>query len=102
MVRIIYPQAKEIEQPRKARLRDALETARRKTLWLLDMVPEEFLKVRVHSFYSPIGWHFGHIGRTEEWWILCKALGKPCIDERLSFLLADRPDNPKDNRVNIP
>ncbi|HEY3782248.1 MAG TPA: SUMF1/EgtB/PvdO family nonheme iron enzyme [Fimbriimonadaceae bacterium] len=79
-----------------------LEAARAKTLWLLDKVPDEFLKVRVHSFYSPIGWHFGHIGRTEEYWISHKAFGRPVSDSHLSFLFADLPDNPKDNRVNLP
>ena len=83
-------------------IRDALHRTRRKTLWLLDQVPEAFLKVRVHSFYSPIGWHFGHVGRTEEYWICHKALGKPVIDDHLSFLFADLPENPKDNRVNLP
>lgn len=79
-----------------------LVEARSKTLWLLDQVPDDFLRRRVHTFYSPIGWHFGHIGRTEEWWVSCEALQRPCLDEHLSFLLADTPDNPKDNRVSIP
>ena len=56
----------------------------------------------MHSFYSPIGWHFGHVGRTEEYWACTEALGRPPIDPALSFSLADTPDNPKDNRVNIP
>ena len=86
----------------KQDIRQRLETARERTLWLLDQVPDEFLRRRVHSFYSPVGWHFGHIGRTEEWWVICEALKQPCLNEHLSFLLADTPDNPKDNRVNIP
>jgi len=79
-----------------------LEAVRAKTLWLLDQVPEEFLRRRVHSFYSPIGWHFGHVGRTEEFWAIGEALGRPLLDDHLSFLFADLPENPKDNRVNIP
>ncbi len=90
------------EGERKSELRAQLTAARDRTLWLFGQVPEEFLRRRVHNFYSPIGWHFGHIGRTEEWWVICEALGKPCLDEKLSFLLADLPANPKDNRVNIP
>ncbi len=78
-----------------------LEEVRRRTLWLLGHVSDEYLKVRVHNFYSPIGWHFGHVGRTEEYWI-CRGLGVPPLDDRLSFLFADLPDNPKDNRVNLP
>ncbi len=87
---------------RKEILKQQLADVRTKTLWLLDQVPDEFLRKRVHSFYSPIGWHFGHVGRTEEYWVICEALDRDPCDERLSFLYADRPDNPKDNRVNIP
>lgn len=87
---------------RKEELRRKLTEVRERTLWLLEQVPEEFLRRRVHSFYSPIGWHFGHVGRTEEFWVVGEALGKPLLDDRLSFLYADLPDNPKDNRVNIP
>jgi iron(II)-dependent oxidoreductase len=87
---------------RRALLASRLEKVRAKTLWLLDQVPEEFLRRRVHSFYSPIGWHFGHVGRTEEFWALHEAHGQPLLDDHLSFLFADTPDNPKDNRVNIP
>src|ERR1035438_7969937 len=87
---------------RKAQLRIRLSAARDRTLWLFDQVPDEFLKRRVHNFYSPIGWHFGHIGRTEEYWVMSEALKRPVLDEHLSFLLADLPENPKDNRVTIP
>ena len=87
---------------RREQLARRLTQVREKTLWLLDQVPEEFLRRRVHTFYSPIGWHFGHIGRTEEYWAIGEALHKPLIDDHLSFLFADLPENPKDNRVNIP
>lgn len=87
---------------RKEELRERLTAVRERTLWLFQLVPDEFLRRRVHSFYSPIGWHFGHVGRTEEYWIVGEAMHQPPIDERLSFLYADRPDNPKDNRVHIP
>lgn len=87
---------------RKAEIRSRLDAVRARTLWLLERVPDEFLRVRVHDFYSPIGWHFGHVGRTEEYWVVGEALGKPLLDDALTFILADTPDNPKDNRVNIP
>ena len=87
---------------RREFLAKRLGDVRAKTLWLLDQVPEDFLRRRVHSFYSPIGWHFGHVGRTEEFWSIGEALGKPLLDDHLSFLFADLPENPKDNRVNIP
>jgi gamma-glutamyl hercynylcysteine S-oxide synthase len=87
---------------RKQQIKAEMTAAREKTLWLLSQVPEEFLKKRVHSFYSPIGWHFGHVARTEEFWIICTALGQPCLDEHYTFLFADLPENPKDNRVHLP
>lgn len=87
---------------RKADIAARLGTVRDRTLWLLDQVPEEFFRRRVHSFYSPIGWHFGHVGRTEEYWVISAALKRPVRDEKLIFLFADLPDNPKDNRVNLP
>ncbi len=87
---------------RKAQIRQDLDEVRARTLWLLDRVPDDFLRVRVHEFYSPIGWHFGHVGRTEEFWTVGEAMGRPLLDDRLTFILADTHDNPKDNRVNIP
>lgn len=87
---------------RKEKLAAEMGLVRQRTLALLGRVPDEYLKRRIHSFYSPIGWHFGHIGRTEEYWVLTEALGEPCLSDALSFLFADLPENPKDNRVNIP
>jgi iron(II)-dependent oxidoreductase len=86
---------------RKGELRAQLEDVRSRTLDLLSNVSDDFLRRRVHDFYSPIGWHFGHVGRTEEYWI-CKATGREPSDPGLSFIYADLADNPKDNRVNIP
>ncbi|MGV3615561.1 MAG: SUMF1/EgtB/PvdO family nonheme iron enzyme [Fimbriimonas sp.] len=87
---------------RKEELLRRLTEVRERTLFLLEHVPDEFLQRRVHSFYSPIGWHFGHVGRTEDYWVSCAALKRPPCDERLDFLYTDRPDNPKDNRVHVP
>jgi iron(II)-dependent oxidoreductase len=90
------------QDERKDELRRAMSEARAKTLRLLDFVPDEFLKVRVHDFYSPVGWHFGHIGMTEEFWVCSEALCQPPRDSDLTFLFANLPDNPKDNRVHLP
>jgi formylglycine-generating enzyme required for sulfatase activity len=90
------------QQRRKADLCRRLEAARHKTLQLLDRIPDELLKIRVHDFYSPIGWHFGHIAMTEEYWTLGQALGQQPCDAHLTFLFANIPANPKDNRVHLP
>jgi len=95
------PAQENLDMDRKADIARRLEETRARTLWMLGQVPDEYLRVRVHSFYSPIGWHFGHVGRTEEYWV-CQALGMDPCDPQLSFLYADLPDNPKDNRVHIP
>jgi ergothioneine biosynthesis protein EgtB len=87
---------------RKQQIRDALAETRARTLRLFEAVPDDFLKVRVHDFYSPVGWHFGHIGRTEVFWACEEALGQPCMDDALSFLFANVPENPKDNRTHLP
>lgn len=90
------------QSQRKAELAERLTTVRERTLHLMEHVPDEFLQRRVHSFYSPIGWHFGHVGRTEDYWVLCAALKQSPCDEELDFLYTDRADNPKDNRVKVP
>jgi ergothioneine biosynthesis protein EgtB len=87
---------------RKNALCQAMQSARQQTLRLLEQTPDAVFRVRVHDFYSPIGWHFGHIGMTEEAWTLCSALGQPPLDSALSFLFANIPENPKDDRVHLP
>ena len=89
-------------ESRKEELAGRLDEVRKRTLFLMEQVPDDFLRRRVHSFYSPIGWHFGHVGRTEDYWVSCAALKRPPCDERLDFLYTDRSDNPKDNRVHVP
>ncbi|MCW5936563.1 MAG: SUMF1/EgtB/PvdO family nonheme iron enzyme [Fimbriimonadaceae bacterium] len=87
---------------RKDALRRKLSEVRQATLDLLDTVPDDFWRRRIHGFYSPIGWHFGHVGRTEEFWACHRAMQWPVADDRLTFLFHDCPENPKDNRVNVP
>ncbi len=86
----------------KAELAHAMTEVRERTLELFAQVPETYLKRRVHDFYSPIGWHFGHLAMTEEFWVCEQALGKPCRDEALRFLFANLPENPKDGRIYLP
>jgi iron(II)-dependent oxidoreductase len=90
------------QDEKKHRIKESMTQARETTLRLMERVPEPFLKVRVHDFYSPIGWHFGHIGMTEEYWVNVHTMGQSPRNEHLSFLFANLPDNPKDNRVHLP
>ncbi|HEV2473660.1 MAG TPA: DinB family protein, partial [Chthonomonadales bacterium] len=90
------------QSARKAELLTRLDQTRERTLSLFARVPDRFYNVRVHDFYSPVGWHFGHIGMTEEHWAVCRASSRRPLDSRLSFLFANLPENPKDNRVHLP
>jgi iron(II)-dependent oxidoreductase len=90
------------QQERKEGLLKNLQDVRQRTLDLMGAVPLDYWKKRVHGFYSPIGWHFGHVGRTEEFWACNQAMGEEVLDDFLTFLYHDCPENPKDNRVQIP
>ena len=90
------------QKVRKEAIVTKMTLAREHTLALMKWVPQDYFQVRVHDFYSPVGWHFGHIGMTEEAWVCEQALRKPCYDQSLRFLFANIPDNPKDNRVHLP
>ena len=87
---------------RKKQVEQELVRIRNKTISLLRHVPMASWNMRVHDFYSPIGWHFGHIGMTEELWTATRALGRAPLQEPLCFLFANIPENPKDQRVHLP
>jgi len=87
---------------RKREISAEMARVRARTLRLVSEVPEALWSRRVHDFYSPIGWHFGHIGMTEEFWTCGRALRLAALDDRLCFLFANIPENPKDNRVHLP
>lgn len=90
------------QETRRDALRERLHTTRLRTLQLLTAVPDDVLPLRVHDFYSPVGWHFGHVGRTEVFWTSEAALGQPCLNDALSLLFANVPENPKENRTHLP
>ncbi len=89
-------------QARKTQLIKDMQATRKKTLQMLADIPDALMNLRVHDFYSPIGWHFGHIGMTEEAWTRVQASDMPPRDSALSFLFANLPENSRDNRVNLP
>lgn len=67
---------------------------------LVNLEAEDFCR-QVHPEFSPIGWHLGHIGVTESFWILQQCKGEaplvPAYDTLFSPL-----DTPKQNRINLP
>lgn len=86
----------------KDEIRLHLTRARERTTQIMSLIPEECWHKRYHEFYSPVGWHFGHVGRTEEHWTCVRAMGKEPHNPDLDFLYNDIPENPKDSRVRVP
>src|SRR5215813_7372338 len=61
----------------KVEIRAALEEARANTLRLIADVNEEDFRRQIHPDFSPLGWHLGHIGVTEAYWILQQCKQEP-------------------------
>lgn len=82
-------------------IRQAMEEARAHTLRLFANVDEADFRRQVHPDFSPVGWHLGHIGVTEAYWILqqCKGEASPSAFYDAFFTPTD---NPKPNRINLP
>lgn len=83
-------------------LAERMRQSRDRTIELASMAPEESLTRLVHPFYSPLGWHLGHVGMVEEYWVLERAFGLKPACPNLSFIFANIPENPKGNRVRLP
>lgn len=61
----------------------ALLASREATLSLVEGLTPAQLYRQVHADFSPIGWHLGHIGFTEELWLLHHLAGVP--PEKLTY-----------------
>ncbi|WP_297041562.1 DinB family protein, partial [Thermosynechococcus sp. OHK43] len=48
----------------------AFQNQRQFTLQLVAQLSEVILCAQPHPLYSPVGWHLGHIGYTEAFWLL--------------------------------
>ena len=86
---------------RVARIRQQLEEVREQTLRLCACMSEVDFRRQIHREFSPIGWHLGHIGVTEAYWIL-----QQCKEEPTPSAAYDRfftpTDTPKPERVHLP
>lgn len=85
----------------KDEIRRALEEARANTLRLVADVSEDDFCRQAHPDFSPLGWHLGHIGVTEAYWILQQCKREPSLSAFFDFFFVPT-DNPKPNRVNLP
>ena len=82
-------------------IRRALEEVRANTLRLIAEVNEEDLCRPIHPEFSPLGWHLGHIGVTEAYWILQQCKQEPPLSAFYDFFFVPT-ENPKSNRVHLP
>lgn len=62
--------------------------------------PADFCR-QVHVEFSPVGWHLGHIGVTEGFWILQQCQHAVSLSPEYDVVFSPL-DNPKENRVNLP
>ena len=67
---------------------------------LVNLEAEDFCR-QVHPEFSPIGWHLGHIGVTESFWILQQCKGEAPLVAAYDTLFSPL-DTPKQNRINLP
>src|SRR5215510_12801545 len=86
---------------RVASIRRELEAARDQTLRLCARVNEVDFRRQIHREFSPLGWHLGHIGVTEAYWILRQCQGEPTLSAAYDRLFTPT-DTPKPERVHLP
>ncbi len=80
---------------------EALHQCRSQTLDLFADIDLEIFYRQVHPDFSPVGWHLGHIGFTEAYWILERCAGyKPLFPQYRKLFAAD--GLPKAERENLP
>src|SRR5437762_2708374 len=85
----------------RAELAGQLVETRRRTLALAALAREYYCE-RIHPFYSPMGWHLGHVGLTEWLWVLGRGKGEPSLRPELEHRFANVPANPREERSFLP
>jgi ergothioneine biosynthesis protein EgtB len=79
----------------------ALEEARAYTLSLFRDVNDGDFSRQAHPDFSPLGWHLGHIGVTESFWILQQCKQEPTLSAVYDRFFTPA-DNPKPQRIHLP
>lgn len=85
----------------KEEIRAALAETRAYTLRLFADVDEPDFRRQAHADFSPLGWHLGHIGVTEAFWILQQCQRQPTPSAGYDHFFTPT-DNPKPNRIHLP
>jgi iron(II)-dependent oxidoreductase len=82
----------------KPEIAEALETARQRTLALLDPVPDRDQRRQVSPLMSPLCWDLAHIGHYEELWLVRELTGTaptdPLYDDVYDAFKHPRRDRP--------
>ena len=96
-----YHQQRQADQPDAAVLRHWFTEARQDTLNLFANISDADFRCQAHPDFSPVGWHLGHIGVTEAYWISQQCQGEAPLSEEYDQFFSPI-ENPKTNRVNLP
>ena len=86
---------------RKVGLRRWLHHSRASTLSLFSGLDYETFCRQAHPHFSPVGWHLGHIGYVEAFWILEHCAGLPPVFPEYARLFAVDA-LPKEQRTALP
>ncbi|MBM4255400.1 MAG: ergothioneine biosynthesis protein EgtB [Deltaproteobacteria bacterium] len=78
-----------------------LEEARNRTLRLVAAVADPDLRRQVHSEFSPVGWHLGHIGVVESFWLRQQCQRQASLSPFYDFFFTPT-ENPKTKRGQLP
>lgn len=84
-----------------AEIRATMEETRADTLRLFAEVDEADFRCQVHPDFSPLGWHLGHIGVTEAFWLLQQCQGLPSLSPAYERFFTPT-DTPKPERGSLP
>jgi len=85
----------------RAEIKQQYLDCRRHTLKLVAEIDYDTMCQQAHPEFSPVGWHLGHIGYTESYWILGQCAGLPLA--RSPYEIMFKADGlPKHARVDLP
>jgi ergothioneine biosynthesis protein EgtB len=85
----------------KQQIWQRLIQSRSSTLSLVAGLDPEILRAQAHPDFSPVGWHFGHIGYTESLWLLRRCAKLDPIKPHYDRLFA-ADGLPKQERTHLP
>ncbi len=87
--------------PDRAVLRQWFIEARQDTLNLFANISDADFRCQAHPDFSPVGWHLGHIGVTEAYWISQQCEGEVSLSEECDQFFSPT-ESPKTSRINLP